>query len=143
MRNRFDRRIGRPADGRLADYERQLGNRIRVARRGAKAGDFFTPEVQAMFRRLLTTSSPEIMALQFSDDDADEDATPQDAARRNVVHVNEQYPEDAPRSRIPFAVLARLPSLPPDIEYRFHGRDLLLHDVRANVVLDIMRNAAQ
>lgn len=38
-------------------------------------------------------------------------------------------------------VLRALPDLPPELEYRFADRDLMLVDVRANVVVDVLRNA--
>ena len=37
---------------------------------------------------------------------------------------------------MPGAILAVLTALPDGIEYRFLGHDLILHDTRANVILD-------
>ena len=37
---------------------------------------------------------------------------------------------------MPINILAALPKLPDDIEYRFLGRHLVLHDTRANMILD-------
>jgi hypothetical protein len=51
------------------------------------------------------------------------------------------YPEGAPLSNVPPAVLAVLPPLPEDIEYRFVGHDLILHDVRTNLVVDVLDDA--
>jgi hypothetical protein len=39
-------------------------------------------------------------------------------------------------STVPPNVLAALPSLPDDVQYRFLGRHLVLHGTRANVILD-------
>jgi hypothetical protein len=46
-------------------------------------------------------------------------------------------------STVPANVLSVLPELPPDIQYRFLGRHLVLHDTRANVIVDRMRCAIQ
>jgi hypothetical protein len=42
---------------------------------------------------------------------------------------------------VPVNILARLPRLPDDIEYRFLGRDLILLDARARVILDRIPSA--
>ena len=39
------------------------------------------------------------------------------------------------------AMLRRLPELPPELEYRFVGRDLVLVDILGNVVVDVLRDA--
>jgi hypothetical protein len=42
---------------------------------------------------------------------------------------------------IPPAMLAVLPRLPDDVFYRFLDTDLVLHDTRANIMLDRIDNA--
>jgi hypothetical protein len=42
---------------------------------------------------------------------------------------------------MPGLLLARLPGLPGDIQFRFVGRDLILYDVRANTIIDRMPDA--
>ena len=37
---------------------------------------------------------------------------------------------------LPANILAALPRLPDDIQYRFLGPHLVLHDIRANIILD-------
>ena len=44
---------------------------------------------------------------------------------------------------VPVNILARLPRLPDDIEYRFLGRDMILLDTRASVILDRIPYAIQ
>jgi hypothetical protein len=39
------------------------------------------------------------------------------------------------------AMLRRLPELPPELEYRFVGRDLVLVDILTSVVVDVLRDA--
>jgi hypothetical protein len=44
-------------------------------------------------------------------------------------------------STVPPSILAVLPRLPEDVMYRFLDRDLILHDLRANIILDRIDNA--
>lgn len=57
--------------------------------------------------------------------------------------INATYPKREPHSTVPPSVLAALPGLPDDVMYRFLDRDLILHDTRANVILDRIENAIQ
>ena len=50
--------------------------------------------------------------------------------------INGTYPGKRPLSTVPANILARLPRLPDDVQYRFLGRHLILHDTRANLILD-------
>ena len=42
---------------------------------------------------------------------------------------------------MPVNVLCQLPSLPTELEYRFVNRDIVLWDVHADLVVDIIPNA--
>jgi hypothetical protein len=52
--------------------------------------------------------------------------------------INGDYPKRRPLSTMPGAFLLVLPALPDGLEYRFLGPNLVLHDTRANVILDTM-----
>ena len=59
------------------------------------------------------------------------------------IAVNAAYPLRAPVSTVPPSVLLVLPALPPEVlEYRFVGRDLILRDVEANLIVDYILGAA-
>ena len=58
-----------------------------------------------------------------------------------AVAVNARYPEQQPPSSLPPALLAALPALPPELEYRFAWRDLVLLDRATSVVIDVVLNA--
>jgi len=45
-----------------------------------------------------------------------------------------------PLITFPPALLQSLPPLPEGLEYRFYGRHLILRDVKANIVVDMLRN---
>ena len=103
-----------------------LARRIRVARAGAQEGEIFTPTISIEFRRIL------LLEMNASTWAAIMDDNPGEFSK----HINGTYPEKKPLSTVPPNVLAVLPSLPDDIQYRFAGRHLILIDTRAGVILD-------
>lgn len=57
-----------------------------------------------------------------------------------VVEINRRYPFAVPVSRMPSALLKELPPLPEGLEYHFVGRGLILHDAKAQMVVDVIDN---
>jgi len=55
--------------------------------------------------------------------------------------VNARYPATEPLQTLPPNILANLPQLPEDMEYRVVGRALVLRDVDANIIVDFIPNA--
>jgi hypothetical protein len=120
----------------IKEAQQALVERIGAARAGAKQGDIITPEIAALFRRLLRpeTKEPDTKALLNEKKDQ-----PKPAAVS--FKVNAPYPEKEPLATMPPDVLARLPQLPKDVEYRFVDKHLILRDVRANTIIDFVPNA--
>ena len=58
-----------------------------------------------------------------------------------VPKVNMRYPVGQPLMTFPPNLLKQLHQLPEDLGYRFVGRDLILRDVKANIVVDVIRHA--
>lgn len=115
---------GDPAE--LLRAIRARARKIRVARAGAKEGDIFSPTVSAEFRKALTVEI-----------DANTWAVIMDENPGTIdVPINGSYPLRKTVTTMPPNVLAALPKLPPDLEYRFLGRHLVLVDTRASVILD-------
>lgn len=114
--------------GEIWRAQRALANRIRVARAGARQGDIFTSTISAELRNaLLVETNPGTMATIM-------DENPGDLSRR----INRAYPTGKPLASMPAGILAVLPRLPDDLQYRFLGRALILIDTRANLILDRM-----
>ena len=113
--------------------ERLLAQRIRKARAGAGRGDIFTPDIRRGFRQLLRPVTNAATCALIEDDNPGEFQYP----------INSEYPKDKPLSTVPATMLAVLPRLPDDVFYRFLGRDLILHDSRANVSLDRIDDAVR
>ena len=108
-----------------------LAARIRMARAGAKRGDIFTREIAAAFRRALSAEmNPRTWA-----------AIMQDNPEEFEYAINGVYPKGRPLSTMPPNILAKLPALPPGLEYRFVGRHLILHDTDANIIIDRLPRA--
>ncbi len=56
------------------------------------------------------------------------------------IGVNTIYPTTLPLATFPANLLEKLPKLPPELEYRIVGRDLILRDTTGNVIVDVMPN---
>jgi hypothetical protein len=114
-----------------------LAEKLRIARKGARQGEIFTPEVATKFRRLMY---PELKGKEGRDTKAaiKEDAP---APAQVALKVNAAYPEKSPLPTVPPNVLINLPRLPEQLEYRIVDRHLILRDVDANLIVDFIPNA--
>jgi hypothetical protein len=112
-----------------------LATGIRSARAGAKQGDIFTPEISARFKSLMY---PELKGQKGVETKA---TIKEDAPPPMALKVNMRYPENSPLPTVPPGLLANLPQLPEDLEYRVAGTALILRDVHANVVIDFIPRA--
>jgi hypothetical protein len=114
-----------------------LAARLQAARKGARPGEIFTPEIRQLIRRLMypETKGPDAKAVK--------EVIREDAPKGVPIRVNAKYPENAPLPTVPPSLLAALPKLPEELEYRIINRDLILRDVHANVIVDFIQNAIQ
>jgi hypothetical protein len=119
----------------IAAHQQALAKKIREARANAKARDIFTPASQPAFRRAVRNvfAAPQGSHVR---------ATLAEGAPlvRVRLNVNDVYPDGTPQTTVPPTLLHELPKLPDEVEYRIVGRDLLLLDVRANLVVDVLRD---
>jgi hypothetical protein len=111
--------------------ETALAERIRKARAGAKRGDIFSPQIRRAFRRGLASELNTGICAAIGDDNPGE------------FHfaINGTYPKQQALSTMPPSILAAMPRLPDDVMYRFLKGDLVLHDTRANIILDRIDDA--
>jgi hypothetical protein len=110
-----------------------LARRIRDARDDADQGDIFTPAISAEFRRVLKRETDAETLKAIMDDN------PGEFGHR----INGWYPKAMSLSTVPPNILAVLPRLPEDVQYRFLGRHLILYDRRANLILDRLPHAIE
>ncbi len=120
----------------LGQYERQFASGVEQARRGAKQGAIFTPEIAAQFRRLIAAAmqGPDAAAIRAS-------LARGAPVRVNELRVNRPYPPGAPLQSAPPSLLLNLPALPHEVEYRVVGHYLILRDVDANLIVDCIPDA--
>jgi hypothetical protein len=111
-----------------------LAAAIREARPDAGRGEIFRPEVADLFRLRLADSEA---AHDYARNElaADDEGAP--AVR---LRVNHAVPWIVSRPAWPTLVRA-LPTLPLEVEYRIVNRDLVLVDVAANIIVDVLDEA--
>jgi hypothetical protein len=91
----------------------------------------FVPAMERQIKRLLRAKAdPGTIALIRDDGPAEFD-----------VDVNDTYSKELSLATMPTNILLLLPELPPDMEYRFVGRHLILRDTRANLIIDEIPHA--
>ncbi|HEV8202167.1 MAG TPA: hypothetical protein VGS03_19320 [Candidatus Polarisedimenticolia bacterium] len=111
-------------------HQRALAAQIKEARPGAKAGWFFTPQIEALVKRTMTE------VLSGADGPSVRDSILDENPDVKTIALHEQYPPAVPVSTMPPQVLAALPKLPKGLEYRFLGTRLVLLDTDADMVVD-------
>ena len=120
--------------GDISAAQDALAARIQAVRHDARRGDIFTPQVAAMLRRLMYPELDGQDGRNTKGNIDDEQASMQ-------LRVNARYPASEPLQTLPPNILARLPRLPADLEYRVVGNHLVLRDADANIIIDFIPNA--
>jgi hypothetical protein len=124
----------------IAKHEQQIAEAIRKFRPNALVGEVFTPPVRQMIvaivkQKVEGKDGESAKATILGDGNPKSEAAPQ----VNLA-VNGPYPTAAPLSTVPPSVLMALPMLPKELEYRFVGRNLILRDAAANLIVDFIPN---
>ena len=139
LHNKVARPIGEIDDTKkpseITGREVELGKAIRAARADAKAGAIFTPAVAAVLKKTIAENyrrSPEVRETTKDAEAELPDFTPV---------VNEVYPPTHPLATFPATLLTVLPRLPEELEYRFVTHHLILRDIEANLIVDVLPNA--
>jgi hypothetical protein len=117
----------------VSGREQALGQAIIALRAGAKPGDIFAPEYQPYFIKIVQDD----FRLRSA---ADRKAIIVELPKNMKVGINQVYPTAIPLATFPPNLLRKLPDLPPELEYRLVGHDLVLRDVKGNIIVDILRN---
>lgn len=117
----------------ISDREKALGQMIMTLRANAQPGDVFAPDYQPYFIKIVQDDFKGRSA-------ADRKAMISELPAKMKIDINTVYPTTQPLETFPPALLSKLPDLPPELEYRIVGRSLLLRDVKANLIVDILRD---
>ena len=123
----------------ILESSNALASALQTIRADAREGNIFTPTVASLLRSRIAEAldargftAEQLIAASL--EEADEEAP--------LPAVNDRFPWRRGAPMWP-CVLNALPTLPDELQYRIVGRDLVLIDVHANLVVDILRNAVQ
>jgi hypothetical protein len=119
--------------GAIETHQAALAGRIREARSAAKPGDIFG-DAAPVFKKIIADD-----AAQRSTRDTN--AALEEVPRKDLLRVNVAYPETQALATVPPLLLERFGPLPDGLEYRFLGRDFVLRDTHANLVVDFIADA--
>jgi len=119
---------------------RALALRIQLARANARRGDLITADAARMFRRHIATClRPEEWAAIFADNaEGEEDVR---IGPPPTLYVNMEWPAQVLFGFVPPQLLAALPRLPAELQYRIIGSTLVLWDHHANLIVDFLPDA--
>ena len=119
---------------KVSKREQALADEIRVERAGAHQGDVFSPAA--------AKEIGEIVADDFHRRPTkDQKAILVEVPMKVPPAINTAYPTTLPLATVPPALLLKLPTLPEELEYRFMGRHLILRDIKANLIVDLIPDA--
>ena len=121
----------------IATREHALGEALLAARTGAKQGDIFAPDVANLFRTIIRNEFAQRSKLAIANREDSQEELP-----NFTPAVNQIYPTAYPLATFPPGLLRQLPSLPKPLEYRFVRRYLILRDSEANLIVDVLPDAA-
>ena len=119
---------------------RALALRIQLARANARQGELITADVAPLFRRHIATClRPEEWAAIFANNAEDEEDGR--IGPPPTLYVNMEWPENVSFGFVPPQLLAALPRLPAELQYRIIGSTLVLWDHHANLIVDFLPDA--
>jgi hypothetical protein len=128
-----DPKPGDRATGAAEVVENTLAVRIQEARKGAKPGDIFG-DAGPYFKRIIERDTRTRWVRDAYN-------AMQEVPSKSPIEVNAVYPPKAALATVPPLILVNLPRLPDGLEYRFMGRDMILRDREANIVVDFIVGA--
>jgi hypothetical protein len=120
----------------IAAHQQALARKIREARPHARPGDIFTRAAREAFRHVIRSvfQDPHTAAAHAI-------IRQRDTVKRVRLQVNGIYPDAVAETTFPSTLLQKLPTLPDELAYRIVGRDLVLVDRNANLVVDLLHEA--
>lgn len=117
----------------ITAHQQALARKIREARPKAKISDIFTDSAREAFRHVIHNAF-------HGPDGENARATILQGAPVKELHlkVNQIYPDAAPYTTVPPTLLSVFPKLPEELAYRIASRDLVLIDMKSNMVIDLI-----
>ncbi len=118
----------------LAARQAALASALTAARATARPGDLGPPPVAVLIQGEVRADFERRAA-------AAERAVFDDVPNAPRPAVNRPYPADAALSTVPPLLLAKLPRLPDNLQYRFYGRDVVILDGDVQLIVDVIPDA--
>ena len=120
---------------KITSHQKALADKIRLARPHAERGHIFTPEVRQYFIGLIHNEFHGPVGHETRS------SINQGEPLKGRLAVNQPYPEGLPSTTVPPTLLLALPKLPTELKYGIVDHDLILLDVKANLVIDLIIDA--
>jgi hypothetical protein len=114
----------------ISSRENALGDAIRALRVPARPGEIMTRDIAEEFRRLIKKD--------FRGRTREERRIFLDEVPHFRPRINQRYPSQWPLATFPASLLEVMPKLPDILEYRLLSEALILRDVKANIVVDVI-----
>ena len=126
----------------IAKHQQQLAAAITALRPNAQVGEVFSPPLRKVFVQTIKekTEGKEGAAARATILGEGNPKSLESPAAVKIA-VNGTYPSSAPLSTVPPSILMALPPLPKELQYRFVGRNLILLDTEANLIVDFILSA--
>lgn len=113
----------------LTARQASLAAAIKEARRDAQKGDLIPARMAEEIRTIVLDD--------YRNRPADaRAATAAEVPERIPVRINQSYPQEAALPTVPPLLLARLPVLPDNLQYRFANRHVVILDGDTHIVID-------
>ena len=120
--------------GELTVRQETLAAAMKSARQHAKPGDLIPPLVA---KQIAETVAADLRRRKATTRQATLEEVP-DTVR---PAINKTYPASAALPTVPALLLADLPKLPDNLQYRFYGRHVVLLDGDLQIIADFVANA--
>jgi hypothetical protein len=124
-------------EGPIRAAREALADAIRSARRDARVSDVFTADTVMLIRSRLKAAMAD---ARLRTDDLAGSPSAEDAAASCNLAVHDDFPWHL-TGLIPGTFIDVLPPLPDMLEYRLVGTTLVLVDIDASLVVDVVRDA--
>jgi hypothetical protein len=125
----------------IAANKRAQAEAIRKARVGAQQGAIFSAPVEQYLKSVIRGETAGKAGAPAREATKQGNPAVERPSTTPQLKVNGTYPDSAPLSTVPPDILLRLPALPKELDFRFVGKNLVLHDVQAGLIVDYLLNA--
>jgi hypothetical protein len=127
---------------RIEAHKAALNKAIQQSRSNAREGDLFVPQARPLLIGIIRSETTGAQGAPAREEIAETAAKRGNEAPAAVkLKVNTPYPSNVSLSTVPADLLMKLPKLPPEVDYRFVNRHLILRSVKANLILDVLPGA--